>query len=44
VTHRGAMHASLRSGPPGMFTMAGPGVHDDRNPHPLLGQLLPAIV
>ena len=28
-----AMRASLRSGPPGVFTMADPGVHDDRNPH-----------
>ena len=27
------MRASLRSGPPGVFTMADPGVHDDRNPH-----------
>ena len=26
------MRASLRSGPPGVFTMADPGVHDDRNP------------
>ncbi len=28
------MRASLRSGPPGVFTMADPGVHDDRNPGP----------
>ena len=27
------MRASLRSGPPGVFTMTDPGVHDDRNPH-----------
>lgn len=29
------MRASLRSGPPGVFTMADPGVHDDRNPQKL---------